>query len=295
MVSTHELEKIFSALIVPMNKAQSINYHELGRLTKRQIEEGAEGFYCCGSSGEGLLLSIEERKRVLEKVLEHAGGKVPVIAHVGTVRTADAIELAQHAASAGADAISMIPPYYYHFSMEEIIRYYEDILDSVPGLPGIIYNIPQFTGVEFNKHNAERLLENPQIIGIKHTSQNLYAMERMHKAFPEKIIFNGFDEQFLGAMAMGATAAIGTTVNLFAPLFLRVRELYQNGRNQEALEIQESINKRVEILVSAGIFNGVKYAWTLRGVDCGACRKPFQPLTDVQKKMIENMVSKENI
>mgnify|MGYP001072819484 FL=1 len=290
MVNSIELEKIFSALIIPMYEDQSINYDALGRLVDLQIQDGVEGFYCCGSSGEGLLLSLDERKKVLETVMEKASGRVPVIAHVGTIRTADAVALAQHAQCVGANAISMIPPYYYHFSMDEVTGYYEDILNSVPGLPGIIYNIPQFTGVEFTKQNAGRLLDNPGIMGIKHTSQNLYSMERMSHAYPGKLIFNGFDEQFLGALALGATATIGTTVNLFAPLFLRVRKLYQNGRNQEALRVQSEINKRVEIMANAGIFNAVKYGWTLRGVDCGSCRSPFRKLTEEQKRVIKLLI-----
>ncbi|MDO4322337.1 MAG: N-acetylneuraminate lyase [Lachnospiraceae bacterium] len=291
MVNQAELQKIFSALIIPMNEDQSINYDALRELVRQQMKDGVEGFYCCGSSGEGLLLTTEERKRVVEEVLDEVAGAVPVIAHVGTIRTADAIELAQHAKDAGAKAVSMIPPYYYHFTMDEILSYYEDVLNAVPGFPGIIYNIPQFTGIEFNKVNAKRLLDNPDMIGIKHTSQNLYAMERMHTAYPEKVIFNGFDEQFLGALSMGSTATIGTTVNLFAPLFLKVRELYQAGNFAEALKVQEQINLRVEAMVSVGIFNAVKYAWTLRGVDCGMCRSPFKPMTDEQKKVIEELMA----
>ncbi len=282
-----DLEKIFSALIIPMNEDESINEKALADLVCRELEDGVEGFYVCGSSGEGLLLSLEERKRVLEVVKKEAGDKVPVIAHVGTIRTEDAIELAKHAQQSGACAVSMIPPYYYHFSMEEITDYYQDILTAVPGLPGIIYNIPQFTGIEFSKQNAGTLLADPRIIGIKHTSQNLYSLERMHDAYPDKVLFNGFDEQFIGAYQMGATAAIGTTVNLFAPLFLSARRLLAEGRNAEAHEVQKKINQRVELMCSVGIFNATKYLWTLRGIPCGDCRRPFRPLTQEQRRVLE--------
>ncbi len=282
-----DLEKIFSALIIPMNEDESINEKALAGLVRRELEEGVEGFYVCGSSGEGLLLSLEERKRVLEIVIKEAEGRVPVIAHVVTIRTGDAAELARHAQQAGACAVSMIPPYYYHFSMEEITDYYRDILAAVPGLPGIIYNIPQFTGIEFSKDNAGALLSDPNIIGIKHTSQNLYSLERMHDAYPEKVLFNGFDEQFVAACQMGATAAIGTTVNLFAPLFLEARKLLAEGRNQEAHQVQKQINARVELMCSVGIFSATKYLMTLRGIPCGSCRRPFAPLTREQQKVLE--------
>lgn len=293
MVKHTELEKIYSALIVPMNDDQSINYENLSRIVKLEMQDGVEGFYVCGSSGEALLLTTEERKKVLETVLAAAEGKVPVIAHVGTIRTADAIELAQHARDCGANAISMIPPYYYNFSMDEILSYYEDILHAVPGIPGIIYNIPQFTGVEFTKENAGRLLENPNIIGVKHTSKNLYGMERIHHAYEDKVIFNGFDEQFLGALGMGASSMISTTVNLFMPLFYKVRENFLKGDMKAALEAQKAINHRIEVTCSIGIFNAVKYGWTLRGVDCGSCRSPFKPLTPAQKEIMKNLMSEE--
>ena len=89
------------------------------------------------------------------------------------MRTRDVAELAKHAEAAGASAVSMIPPYYYNFTMEEICAYYEAVIDAVPGLGVILYNVPQFSGIEFGKQNAARLLENPGVLGIKHTSNTL--------------------------------------------------------------------------------------------------------------------------
>lgn len=288
-----QLERIWSALLTPTNADESVNYDALEEIVERQIQEGVEGFYCCGSSGEALLLSLEERKKVLEHTIKAAKGRVPVISHVGTIRTRDVIELADHAISAGAMAVSMIPPYYYKYSMDEILDYYEDVMNALPEAPVIIYNIPQFTGIEFNKQNAGRLLDKENLVGIKHTSTNLYGLERMGSAYPDKALINGFDEQFLAAMSMGAQATIGTTVNLFAPLFKQVREYYLAGDMKSAYEWQQKINARVEACVEIGIFNAMKYGWTLRGVDCGFCRKPFHPLTDAQQKKMRMIMEME--
>ena len=290
-VRKEQLGKIWSALITPTREDESVNYGALERIVELQLQDGAEGFYCCGSSGEGLLLSLEERKSVLEHVLKAVDGRVPVISHVGTIRTRDVIDLAEHAMSAGALAVSMIPPYYYKFSMEEITGYYEDVIRALPDVPVIIYNIPQFTGVEFSKDNAERLLANENIVGVKHTSSNLYSMERMGQAFPGKALINGFDEQFLGALSMGACATIGTTVNLFAPLFHKVRDAFDRGDMALARRAQQAINLRVEATVKAGIFNAMKYGWTLRGVDCGFCRAPFRPLDESAKKAMADLMA----
>jgi N-acetylneuraminate lyase len=284
-----EFQKIFSALITPMDEKERVNYTALREIVEAQIQDGVEGFYCCGSSGEGLLLSLEERKAILETVIAQSKGRVPVISHIGTIRTYDVIELARHAKEAGAAAVSMIPPYYYHFSMDEITGYYETVIKSVPGLNVIIYNIPQFTGIEFSKSNADRLLSNPGIMGVKFTSQNLFSMERIRDAYPDKLLMNGFDEQFLGALSMGASATIGTTVNLFAPLFLELRKLYEEGRMAEAYNRQKAVNLRVETMCRANIFNAVKYGWTLRGIDCGNCRAPFIPLKQEEKNVLKKL------
>ncbi len=289
--SSRDLPVIWSAVITPTREDESVNYEALEEIVRLQLQDGVEGFYCCGSSGEGLLLTLEERKAVLEHVLKAVDGKVPVISHVGTIRTRDVIDLARHAMSAGAMAVSMIPPYYYKFSMDEIMGYYEDVIHALPNTPVIVYNIPQFTGVEFSKDNAGRLLANENIVGIKHTSTNLNSLERMGQAFPGKALINGFDEQFLGALAMGSCATIGTTVNLFAPLFQKVLSAYRSGDMAEALSWQHAINHRVEVTVKLGIFNAMKYGWTIRGVRCGFCRSPFKPLDAVSRAAMEELMS----
>ncbi len=286
-----DFQRLWSALLTPMRADESVNYEALERIVELQIQDGAEGFYCCGSSGEALLLTLDERKQVLEHVLKAADGRVPVISHVGTIRTADAVDLARHAISSGALAVSMIPPYYYKFSMDEIMGYYEDVISALPNAPVIVYNIPQFTGVEFSKDNAGRLLANENIVGIKHTSTNLYSLERIGQAFPGKALINGFDEQFLGALSMGSCATIGTTVNLFAPLFHKVRDAYNAGDMGLALRWQHAINLRVEATVKVGIFNAMKYGWTLRGVDCGFCRAPFRPLDPAARKAMAELMA----
>ena len=292
-VNKGDFQRLWSALLTPMNADESVNYEALERIVDLQIQEGAEGFYCCGSSGEALLLTLEERKKVLEHTVKAADGRVPVISHVGTIRTRDAIDLADHALSNGALAVSMIPPYYYKFSMDEIMGYYEAVIAALPNAPVIVYNIPQFTGVEFSKDNAGRLLANENIVGIKHTSTDLYSLERMGQAFPDKALINGFDEQFLAALSMGSCATIGTTVNLFAPLFHNVRSAYQSGDMALALRWQHAINLRVEATVKIGIFNAMKYGWTLRGVDCGFCRAPFKPLDQNACKAMAELMQME--
>ena len=291
MVSNIEqFGKVFSALVTPMKADESVNHDALTELVGMQLERGVEGFYCCGSSGEGLLLSHDERKAILETVVAAASGRVPVIAHVGTIRTADAVDLARAAEDAGADAVSLIPPYYYRFTAEEVLDYYNEVIART-GLPVVIYNIPQFTQVQFDKVLAGPLLDQERVLGVKHTAHDLYSLERMCAAYPEKVFFNGFDEIFLSSLAAGARATIGTTVNLQPELFLKVRRLFEAGDVAAARAIQEQINDTVEALVAQGVFQSAKYLAGNGRVDCGDLRAPFRSLDAGQRVELDRLLS----
>jgi len=277
---------IISAVITPMHADESVNYAALETLAHAQLARGVEGFYCCGSSGEGPLLRFDERKQVLATLVNAAQGKVPVIAHVGTPRTQDAVELAKSAEQDGASAVSLVPPYYYKYSREEIIAYYRRVLDAI-SIPVILYNIPQFTGVELDSLTAEALLSDEQVLGVKHTSHNLYSLERMIARYPDKVFFNGFDEIFLSSLAAGATATVGTTVNLQPELFLALRTAFRQGDIPKAQRLQQQINEVVENLVARGVFQSAKYLAGKGVVDTGPTREPFVALTATQREELD--------
>lgn len=282
---------IMSAIVTPMHDNEDINTTALAMLVEHQITRGVEGFYCCGSSGEGPLLHLDERKQVLETIITSSKGRVPVISHIGAPRTQDAIELAKHAESVGASAVSLVPPYYYKYSNEAIIRYYQRILDET-SLPVILYNIPQFTGVELDLETAKTLFSNEQTLGVKHTSHNLYTLERMVDKHPEKVFFNGFDEIFLSSLAAGTTATVGTTVNIQPELFLAVRHCFAKGDFFTAQKLQHQINDVVETMVNNGIFQSTKYLAGL-GLDyLGPVREPFIPLNVQQKQALDGLNSR---
>ena len=209
-----------------------------------------------------------------------------MIAHVGTPRTQDAVELAKSAEQDGASAVSLVPPYYYKYSREEIIAYYRRVLDAI-SIPVILYNIPQFTGVELDSLTAEALLSDEQVLGVKHTSHNLYSLERMIARYPDKVFFNGFDEIFLSSLAAGATATVGTTVNLQPELFLALRTAFRQGDIPKAQRLQQQINEVVENLVARGVFQSAKYLAGKGVVDTGPTREPFVALTATQREELD--------
>jgi N-acetylneuraminate lyase len=161
---------------------------------------------------------------------------------------------------------------------------------AATNLPVVIYNIPQFTQVQFDKTLAGPLLDQEQVLGVKHTAHDLYSLERMTAAYPEKVFFNGFDEIYLSSLAAGAKATIGTTVNLQPELFLRTRNLFETGKLAEARAVQEQINDTVEELVAQGVFRAAKYLAGDGVLDCGNLREPFDPLSDVQRKQLDHLL-----
>lgn len=285
------IERIFSALVTPTRADGTVDLGVLAEIVDEQLARGVEGFYCCGSSGEALLLTHAERREIVDTVTDRVAGRVPVVAHVGTVSTAATIELARAAEAAGVTAISMIPPYYYAFTADEIEGYYRDVIDAT-GVPVLIYNIPQFTRVAFSKANASSLLADDRVAGMKHTDTNLYSLERMISAFPGKTFVNGFDEQYLSALAVGARATIGTTVNIQPELFRRVRDRFDAGDLAGARRTQQQINEVVETLVAHGVFPSAKYLACARGEVTGDCRAPFRPLDDDDRAALDRLAER---
>jgi N-acetylneuraminate lyase len=280
---------IYSALFTPFNAEGDPDMEKLRMLIRYELKQGVEGFYCCGSSGEGLLLEPEERKKIIEIVADEVGNKAPFIVHTGALSTRTAVDLSAHAKKHGAAAVSLIPPIYYHYAVGEIEGYYIDVVNAVD-IGVIVYNIPQFTGITFSPKNV--FLQDPRIIGIKHTSINLSDMERIRRFFPDKIIFNGYDEIWCCGLAAGADAIIGTMVNIFPKLFRQIREEFLKGDIQKARELQHQLNDFVEVIVEVGIFPGAKHSMNLLGIDLGPCRKPFAPLGVESKKKVEAALEK---
>jgi N-acetylneuraminate lyase len=288
------LKGIFPALITPFAPDGQIDEGALRRLVRFNLNQGVNGFYVGGSTAEAFLLSMEERKRILEVVAAETQGKCALIYHVGCIGTGQAVELAQHAQTVGADAISSVPPFYYKFSFDEIKSYYFDIVNAV-NLPMILYNIPAFSGVTFTGESLKPFIADERIIGVKHTSMDLYQLNRMKQVDPELIVYNGHDEVFLAGLAMGADGAIGSTYNFMAEKFLKINRLYHAGQIQAAQAIQNEANEIIAVLIKVGVFQGIRYILSVMGLDCGECRKPFKPLGASERKLLDRAIQKSAV
>ncbi len=279
---TDKFKGIFPALLTPFDANDRIHFEALQMLTERLLGQGVAGFYVDGSTGESFLLSMEERKALIKAAAAYNLGRGTLIAQIGCISTKDAIELAKTAKECGYDAVSSVAPFYYRFSFEEIKKYYYDVVNAAD-IPMIIYNIPAFSGVTFSVEQMGEFLKDPRFIGIKHTSSDYFVLRQLKTAFPDKIMFNGFDETFLAGLSMGAEAAIGSTYNFMPEIFIRIYKHFLAGEIEAAAKLQAEADKIITLLCRYGVMAGAKAILTDMGIPMGSVRAPFIDLTDEQK------------
>lgn len=280
---------IFPALLTPFDENDRVNTKVLEELVDYNLKKGVDGFYVGGSTAEAFLLTEEERLLVMKTVSERAKGKCTLIAHIGCISTAQAIKFAKAAEEMGYDAVSSVAPFYYKFSFSEIKKYYFDIVDAV-GLPMLIYNFPAFSGVNLTVDNIKEFLSDDRFIGVKHTSNDYFALEQFKAAFPDKLVYNGYDEMLLAGLSMGADGAIGSTFNFMAEKFIKIRELMAKNDLAGAQKIQKEANIIIQALCKVGVMQGEKAVLDALGFDFGPARAPFGPLTEAQKKELLDVV-----
>lgn len=270
---------IFTALLTPFNDDYTINESSLRKLVEFNLEKGVNGFYVGGSTGEGMVMSPEERKEVFRIIKEAAGDSVPMIAHCGAISTDSAIDMAKTAEALGYTAVSAVAPFYYSFPYPAIRKYYDDIVSSV-SIPMVVYNFPGGNGFTFTADYASEMFEDERFIGIKHTSADLFALQQFKQKIKRPVtVFNGFDEMCLGGLSMGADGAIGSTYNFMADRFLKIYDEFHNGSIKKAQEIQNGANEIIAEMIKYGVFQCEKAVLTHMGIDMGPCRRPFLPIS----------------
>lgn len=250
-------------------------------LTRYLIDAGVKGTYVCGSSGECIYQSKEERKLVLENVVDEAKGRLTIIAHVACNNTADSMELAAHAESLGVDAIASIPPIYFHLPPYGIAKYWNDISSAAPNTDFIIYNIPQLAGVALTVSLFEEMRKNPRVIGVKNSSMPVQDIQMFKAAGGDDcVIFNGPDEQFISGRLIGAEGAIGGTYGAMPKLFLKANECLEKGELDKARAIQYDIDEIIYGMCSCkgNMYAVIKELLRRGGLDIGSVRLPLTPL-----------------
>lgn len=280
-----DITGVIPALITPFSEDESINEKGLRDLVEHLIQKGVDGLYLTGSTGEGFLMTPDERKHVVTMVVDQVDGRIPLMVHIGAIGTKISIELAQHAEKAGADVISSVPPFYWKFSDDSIYKYYKEIT-AVTNLPMVVYNIPLAGLVGFDQ--IKRFADIDGVEGIKFTATTHFEIMRMKEEIGKDfMIYSGCDEMSLSGLSFGADGLIGSFYNLMPEVFIRIFKAME-AKDYKTAEEQQMIANALIVHCTTGNYVGMmKRALTWMGIDGGYCRSPFINITDAEEEQLK--------
>lgn len=259
---------VMSALVSCIDENENVKENTMRQLMNWHLKEGFSGFYLTGGTGEGPALQKETRKRIVEIAKDEVGDKCDLIVHVGAIDIRSAVELAKHAGEVGVDAISSVPPFFFKYGEKQITDYYKALSDA-SGLPVLMYASP-LSGVNITWDMVDRLMDIPNMIGLKWTSPDYFTMHRIKELRGGNInVINGPDETLLCGLTMGADGGIGATYNVMPKLFTQIYDNFKAGNLEAARAVQFKVNKLIEVLIKFGVVCGVKDLLEMIGYDVG--------------------------
>ena len=270
-----KLKGVIPAMVTPFNEDdESINEKNLRNLVNFLIDKGVTGLLPCGTTGEFVNMTLEERLRVIEIVVDETRGRVPVIAGTGETGTKMVIDSTNSAADLGADAAIIVTPYYLKPGAKGLYDHYYTIAENTD-IPLVLYNIPACTGVNLPWTVVEDLADIPNIVAIKDSSGDYSYFSALLEKVRDKIsVIVGWDENVFGALAGGAAGAILGSANVIPEIWLQIYNHIQNGNLTKARDIQMRIQKFARILIGTGAI-GAKECLNMMNVPVGVTRKPI--------------------
>lgn len=276
-------------LSCPMTESGEVDYESLKNLCNFLIEKGVNGLYPNGSTGEMCYLSKEERKKILECVLEVNDGRVQVFNMVGALTTADTIELAQHAEKAGADGIGVVTPYYFKLDHEELYQYFLQVASSVSQDFSIyLYGIPQLAVNDITPQLAERVaMSCPNVVGIKYSYPDMpRLLQFMNIRDGDFSVLAGPDDLFFALLASGGDGTISGNSNVIPEHYAAIYKAFKEGDYEAARKMQRKVNKMIAYISGPNNMSRYKAALKHRGVIASkAIRRPLRELTEGEEKV----------
>lgn len=284
------LTGLISAPFTPMHSDGSINLAPIGPMAEHLIANRVHGAFVCGSTGEGVGLTNDERMQVAKRWVEVAGKKMAIMIHVGHLSLPDAQALAKHAQSIGAHSISAVAPCFFKpANVKELVNYCSLVAQAAPALPFYYYHIPARSGVNLPMKDfiEQAVAHIPNFGGMKYTYENLMEFRQcLVMAEGKYDILFGRDEMLLAGLAMGATGAVGTCYNFAAPIFNSVIDCFHQGDIAEAQKHQTMGINLIDALIRHGGLPAFKSIMKFIGFDCGDFRAPMTALTAQQERLL---------
>lgn len=290
------LSGLIAAPFTPMHPDGTLNLSIIPQYYALLKENSVTGAFICGSTGEGVSLSVAEKKAVAEAwaaaVGNDAGFKVMTL--VGGTSVAESTELAKHAADCGLYGVAFTAPFYFKpASVDALAETCAQVAAAAPHLPFYYYHIPVLTGVGYSMKGLLQAVHGriPNFAGIKYTHEDFMDfLSCMHFDGGRYDMLWGRDENMLAALALGAKGAVGSTYNYAAPLYIRMIDAYEAGEMEAARQFQLQSIHMIELLGKyGGIATGKAYMRKL-GLDCGAFRLPVRNMSDAQFSLFSQEV-----
>lgn len=285
------VEGIIPAMVTPFDDNGKIHEAVLRRMVRRFLEAGVSGLFCLGTNGEFFALSEDEKVRVTEIVADEAGGKVPVYAGTGAISTEETVRVASLLERAGADALSVITPYFLSFTQQELYEHYARIAESTQ-LPIVLYNIPSRTSNTLQPNTVARLAEIPNIVGLKDSSGSFDLILQYIEKTPETFaVLAGTDSLILATLMAGGKGAVAATANVFPAEVVSIYRHWKEQRFSEAEDAQRLL-RDLRSSFSLGTLPSVLKAVLVEiGIPVGPARRPVAPLTDSALAHVKEMVA----
>ncbi|MGY3572791.1 dihydrodipicolinate synthase family protein [Vibrio paucivorans] len=284
-----KLTGLIAAPHTPFDSNNQVNFSEIDKIAAHLITDGVSGVYICGTTGEGIHCSVEERKAIAERWVSASAGKLDIIVHTGALSIVDTLELTKHAETIDILATSAIGPCFFKpGSVEALVEYCATVAAAAPS-KGFYYYHSGMSGVNLDMEQfliqADKKI--PNLSGLKFNSGDLYEYQRCLRACDGKFdIPWGVDEHLPGALAVGAKSAVGSTYNYAAKHFNSIIEAFEQGEHAQVIEKMDTVIALIRVLVEFGGVSAGKAAMALHDIDAGDARLPLLPLSAEQKEVV---------
>lgn len=286
-----ELKGIIPAMLTPLTMEQKVNELVTRQLTNHLLDSGVHGLFILGTNGEFQSLNTEEKLKFAKIVIEEAKGRVPVIVGTGGISTEETIDLSQKMEQLGANALSLITPFFISPSQEEMAVHFEQVAEST-SLPILLYNIPARTGVHLEPETVARLAKVPNIVGIKDSSGNFANIENyIHATKDEDFsVFAGTDSLILQTLQAGGKGAVAATANMIPDVVVAIYNNWLEGNVEAAEENQEKLHPLRDTFKYGTLPSVLKKAVELYSVPVGPPKMPVSEVSGDALVKVTEMV-----
>jgi 4-hydroxy-tetrahydrodipicolinate synthase len=281
---------IIPAMVTPITPDGKVNVTALRKLTSYLIEGGVHGLFPVGSQGEFYALTYEEKKKVIEVVVEETRGRVPVYAGTGAITTREAVALTQMAEAAGVSAVSVLTPFFIRPNETELLEFYTSVAKATK-LPVLLYNNPGRTGVNISADFVLRASQVENIVGVKDSSGDLsLTAEYIRRTGETFSVLAGRDTLIYGTLCYGGKGAIAATANVAPKLIVEIYEAFKAGDMKRSLEAQFRLAP-LRLAFDLGTFPVViKEALNLMGIDAGVGIPPVGGISPKAKEELKQIL-----